>query len=259
MFATMQQNFAAALLNAEQAVPPGVTAHTNAPHGRRFAVYRNNVMTGLIRAIKTRFPASERVVGDEFFTAMAHVFVTVHPPRSPLLMTYGDDFPDFIAGFAPAADIPYLADVARIEAARTRAYHAADASTIEPQRLQSIAPDMLPQMRVSIHPSAEIVRSPHPVVTLWAMNSGELDPAPIEDWRAQDALVLRPALDVEVRQLPAGGAAFLTALARGELLAAAADAAVADDDSFDLTANLAGLLGSGLVTGVSFEPAQVHP
>src|SRR5262249_18507501 len=151
------------------------------------------------------------------------------------------------------------ADVARIEAARTRAYHAADASTIEPSRLQAIAPEGLAQMRVSIHPSAEIVRSAHPVVTLWAMNSGELEPAPIEDWRAPDAVVLRPGLEVEVRQLPAGGAAFLTALARGAPLAAAAEAAVADDDKFDLVANLAGLIGSGLVTAVSFEPAQVLP
>jgi hypothetical protein len=115
-------------------VPHGVTAHTGAPHARRFAVYRNNVVTGLIRTMKTRFPATERAVGDEFFAAMAHAFVTAHPPRSPILMTYGDDFPAFIAGFPPAADVPYLADVARIEAARTRAYHAADADAIEPAK-----------------------------------------------------------------------------------------------------------------------------
>jgi hypothetical protein len=259
MFAPLQQDFAAALLDAELPVPHGVTAHNGTPHARRFAVYRNNVVTGLIRAIKTRFPATERTVGDEFFAAMAHVFVTAQPPRSPLLMVYGDDFPEFIAGFPPAAEIPYLADVARIEAARTRAYHAADADPMDPARLQSIAPDALADMRVTLHPSAEIVRSAHPVVTLWAMNSGELEPAPIEDWRAQDALVLRPGLDVEVRQLPAGGAAFLAALAQGATLAAAAEAALADDEHFDLVANLAGLIGSGLVTDVSFEPAQVLP
>jgi hypothetical protein len=112
---------------------------------------------------------------------------------------------------------------------------------------------MLAAMRVRLHPSAEIVRSTHPVVTLWAMNSGELEPAPIEDWRAQDALVLRPLLDVEVRLLPAGGAAFLAALAEARPLAQAAEAALADHAEFDLTANLAGLIGSGLVADVVFE------
>jgi hypothetical protein len=251
MFAHTQRHFATALLDADRPIPPGVTAHILAPHEKRFAVYRNNVVTGLLRAMKTRFPATERAVGTEFFTAMAHVFVTMKPPRSPLLMTYGDDFPDFIAAFVPAAEIPYLADVARVEAARTRAYHAADTEAIDPARLQSIPPDLLAQMRVALHPSAEVVRSLHPVVTLWAMNSGELEPGPIEDWCAQDALVMRPGLEVEVRQLPAGGAAFLASLARDETLARAADVAASGEESFDLVANLAGLIGLGLVIDIS--------
>ncbi len=133
---------------------------------------------------------------------MARVFVTAHPPRSPLLMTYGDDFPDFIAGFEPAAELPYLADVARLEAARTRAYHAADAEPVDPNLLRSIAPEALGGMRFVLHPSAEVVRSRHPIVTIWAMNAGEAELGPIEDWRREDALVARPHLDVEVRALP---------------------------------------------------------
>ena len=53
-------------------------------------------------------------------------------------------------------------------------------------------------MRFGLHPSTEIVRSPHPIVTIWAMNSGEQDVAPIENWCGEDALVFRPYLDVEV-------------------------------------------------------------
>jgi hypothetical protein len=250
MFAALQADFAAALLDPVRALPDGVTAHTRARPDKRFAVYRNNVVTGLIRALKTRFPAVMGVVGEVFFAAMAHAFVTAHPPRSPLLMVYGDDFPDFIAGFAPADDLPYLADLARIEAARTRAYHAADARALDPAELQALAPGELAAVRLTFHPSAEIVRSAHPVVTIWAMNSGIAEPAPIEDWRGEDALVLRPGDLVEVRKLPAGGAAFLAALSGGATLQAAAEAAVAECAAFDLPANLAGLIGSGLVTGL---------
>ena len=259
MFAPAKQNFpadfAAALLDAERPVPMGLTTQDGRPRGKRFAVYRNNVVSGLVRALKTRFPAVERLVGEEFFAAMARLFVTQHPPRSPLLMCYGDDLPDFIQDFPPAAELPYLGDVARIEAARTRAYHAADARPINPARLATIAPMALMRMRVTLHPSAEVVRSAHPAVTIWAMNAGVLEPGPIDNWRPQDALVLRPELEVEVRELPPGGAAFLAALARSETLAAAAEAGAADHEGFDLVANLAGLIGSGLVTNLSFEPA----
>ena len=42
---------------------------------RRFAVYRNNVAAGLIRALEARFPVTRRLVGDDFFRAMAGGFV----------------------------------------------------------------------------------------------------------------------------------------------------------------------------------------
>jgi hypothetical protein len=211
------------------------------------------VVASLVKALGVRFPATSRIVGEEFFNAMARVFVTAHPPRSPLLMTYGNDFPDFIADFEPAAELPYLADVARLEAARTRAYYAADAEPVDPNLLRSIAPETLGGMRFVLHPSAEVVRSRHPIVTIWAMNSGEKELGPIADWRPEDALIARPRLDVEVRSLPAGGAAFLTALIGGATLADAVAAAAAEDAEFDLAANLAGLIGAGLVTGFSAE------
>jgi hypothetical protein len=105
-------------------------------------------------------------------------------------------------------------------------------------------------MRFGLHPSTEIVRSPHPIVTIWAMNSGEQDVAPIENWCGEDALVFRPYLDVEVRALPPGGAAFLLALAGGRPPGEAAEAGLADYPEFDLARNLAGLIGLGLVRDI---------
>lgn len=249
--------FAAALLDADRAVPAGLTAHTATVPTRRFAVYRNNVVAGLIDALRARFPAVERIVGGEFFAAMARVFVTERPPGSPLLMKYGDAFPDFIAAFPHTAGLPYLADVARLETARTRAYHAEDATPVDPAAFRAIPPDDVGALQVRLHPSMEIVRSAHPIVSIWAMNSGLAALAPIEDWRGEDALIARPQLDVEVRALPPGGGAFLLALAAGRPLAAASKAAAVDATDFDLTANLAGLFGSGLVVELfPSEPAR---
>jgi hypothetical protein len=105
-------------------------------------------------------------------------------------------------------------------------------------------------MRFGLHPSTEIVRSPHPIVTIWAMNSGKQDVARIENWHAEDALVFRPFLDVEVRALSPGGAAFLLALAGGRPFGEATEAALADYPDFDLARNLAALIGLGLVRDI---------
>jgi hypothetical protein len=257
VLASFEASFAGALLDAEQPVPHGLTAYNAAIPTRRFAVYRNNVVAGLVKALKSRFPVVGKIVGEEFFAAMARIYVGERPPRSPLLATYGNEFPAFIAAFEPAREIAYLADVALLEAARTRAYHAADATPIDAGRLAALDAYAVGGISVDMHPSTEIVRSPHPIVTIWAMNSGEQELVPIENWRGEDALVFRPYLNVEVRVLPPGGAAFLLALAQGRPLAEAAEVALADHPNFDLTRNLAGLVGSGLVWGIALpEPRK---
>jgi hypothetical protein len=241
----MQQDFAGALLDPAAAIPRSLREHDGAPPLKRFSVYRNNVVASLVDALAARFPAAQRIVGEEFFRAAAVLYVRREPPRSRILMFYGDTLPAFLETFSPAADVPYLADVARLEAARTRAYHAADAEPADRTWLQRLNEDELGALRVRPHPSAEILRSRYPLVTIWSMNSGECEVAPIESWHAEDALIARPHGEVEVRLLPPGGAAFLTRLFAGVALAEAAQAAQVEAIEFDLVTNLAILLAAG--------------
>jgi hypothetical protein len=254
MSPTLQDAFALALRDPDLPAPPGVVSHGSHKPLKRFAVYRNNVMVGLIGALEARFPATKRIVGEDFFTATARLFASAHPPRSPLMMTYGDEFPAFLAGFEPAAQTPYLADVARLEAARTRAYHAADAQPLEPSALAAVAPEALGALRFRLHPSVEIVASTFPVVTIWAMNAGEMELAPLTDWAGQDALVVRPRLDVEVRSLPDGARIFLQCLGSGQTLGEAAETALAARPGFDIAVNLAALFSTGVAVDWMNEP-----
>jgi hypothetical protein len=250
-----QDAFAHALRDPDAPVPRGVISHNSDAPRKRFTVYRNNVMVGLITALEARYPAVRKIVGEDFFRAMAKVFAAAHPPLSPLMMFYGDAFPSFLAGFEPAREVPYLADVARLEAARTRACHAADATPLTPAALRSTA-QALADLRFVLHPSLEIVASDYPIVMIWAMNSGEMELAPITDWHGEDALVSRPGVDVEVRRLPPGAKTFLQGLAAGDPLGAAAALALATNAHFDLAANLAALF-AGLAIATTNEPFEV--
>jgi hypothetical protein len=250
MPASFEASFARALLDPLELVPRGIAAAGRGPPTRGFAVHRNNVVVGLVKTLQARFPVVEKLVGEEFFAAMARIFAAKMPPRTPILTTYGAEFADFIATFEPARELGYLADVARLEAARTRVYHAADAEALDPSRFAALDPDGVSEIRVSLHPSAEIVRSPHPIVTIWAMNSGMKELAPIEDWRSEDALAVRPHLDVEVHLLPFGGGAFLLALGSGLTIGEAAETAFADHPEFDLSRNLAELISSGVAVEI---------
>lgn len=250
MSVTTQAEFATALLDTDRAVPEGLTAWNGLRPERRFGVYRDNVVAGLIGALASRFPVAENIVGKDFFAAMAHEFVRLHPPQSPLLLAYGDDFADFVETFEPAGDIDYLPDVIRLEAARGKAYHAGDAAPLDPALLAAIEPERLASLVFVLHPSASILRSPFPMVTIWAMNAGEMELRPIDNWSGEDALVVRPEMTVEIHRLPAGGAVFLEVLAGRADLATAVEAAIATAPDFDLSANLAGALAAGAFTTI---------
>jgi hypothetical protein len=244
----MQTEFSAALLDAERRAPAGLQA---ADIDERFAVYRNNVVHGLSRALAAGFPAVEAIVGAEFFAAMAAVYVRVSPPTSPVLLDYGATLPDFLAGFEPVAELPYLADVARLELAYTRAFHAADGESLPADSLKQIAADRIGGLHFGLHPSLQILRSTFPVAEIWAMNTGRAQLCEIADWAAQDVLLLRPHYEVAVAALAPGEAAFLLHLQAGATLERAARAAQDEAASFDLAAALAALFTRGAVIAIS--------
>ena len=239
-----QPAFRAAIFDGP--TPADVTAPAPSEVDRRFAVYRNNVVHSLVEALRRRFPVVERLVGAEFARAMFGAFVRAHPPRSPLMMEYGDLLPAFLESFPPAASLPYLADVARLELARGSAYHAADANPLDPSMLAEAANRPPDELRLGLHPSVRILSSPHPFHSIWAMNQPGAAPHPLTGLGAENALVARSGLTVLTVPLTAPAAAFLTALLGGASLA---EAGFAAGPGFDPAEDLARLIGAGLIIG----------
>ncbi|WP_271412123.1 HvfC/BufC N-terminal domain-containing protein [Pseudomonas sp. Q1-7] len=251
-----RSDFARALLDPERPAPSGLHAWNGSDPERRFAVYRNNVLASLINALAETFPVTRQLVGDAFFDGMARLYVRAEPPRSPVLALYGEGFADFIAAFPPAATLPYLADVARLERARVCAYHAADLPPLDGSALAArlADPDSLPGLRLGLHPSVTVIDSDFAIVSLWAAHQGVLELARVDPGLPECALVLRNGLDVEVSRIGQGATAFIRALGAGSALGPAAGAALTLDTDFDLGSTLARLLAGGAITFHSESP-----
>ncbi len=244
-------DFTPALLDPGRSPPAIVSGPNGKASGKRYDVYRNNVTVSLINALAAAFPATLRITGGDFFRAMARFHVRATPPTSPLLFEYGHGFPAFIESYEYAQAMPWLADVARIERAWLDAYHAADAEPMTPQALASIPPGQLADTVLTPHPATRIVRSRFSAVRILSANRKDGPVGPIEAADPEDALITRPDLEVTVRHLPPGGAAFLLSLIAGDALGTAAAAAFAGNPQFDLPANIAGMIGAGAFTAAS--------
>jgi hypothetical protein len=234
-----QDAFQAALWRQDP--PAGLTAPAMDEVAQRFSVYRNNVQHSLTRALASRFPVIEQLVGATFFTAMARVHIAQNPPTSPVLLNWGAGFPAFLDGFAPVGHLPFMGDVARLEYARGLAYHAADAV---PVAADALAVDDLAELRLELHPSVQLFVSRHPAQQIWQSH---------QPGRAGTALTAGPDhaligrssdFSIIVAPLDQGTFAVLTALSRGATLGAAATQA-------DPTAALTLLLRHGFITATT--------
>lgn len=253
-----QALFADSLLNPELSCPPGLKTWNGSDPQGRLAVYRNNVVVSLVDALADTFPVTLALVGEDFFRAMARVYVQTCPPRTRILTWLGTDFPTFVETFEPARGLPWLADVARIEMQRVVACHAADAQAVQPEELSSALsdPENVGALRLQLHPSLQVLNAPHAAFALWAAHQlehaqCEQAVARIDTTEAQNCMIFRSGLEVLVQRLSEGDACFLASLRDGLPLGEAAGAAMGQDADFDLSGLMAGLIHHQLIVGLS--------
>jgi hypothetical protein len=245
-----QLQFAAALAAPSpiDVGPPGDAA--------LIAVYRANVRTNYRNALAASYPVVKRLTGAPFFDAAVDAFVAAHPPVSGDLNVYGEQFPEFLERYAPAADLPYLPDVARLEWAIDEANRAADATHVPDAvlaALSNVVPERLPAVRLALDPSCRVLRSPYPILHIWRANQPDRadDERIALDEGGVALVVRRDAVGIAVASVADGEHAWLAALARHETLSAAIDAAIAADPSFDLGASLRAQIAAGTIAAVA--------
>lgn len=245
----VQQAFGAALFDAaaDTALAPLLKGDA-----RRVGIYRGNLAAHWARALASAYPVLRRLVGDDFFDALAGVFGRAHPARDPDLNRFGAELPDFLAGFAPAADHPYLPDVARLEWRVHEAWFAPDDDGPAPP-VAGLAPDAFETARAVLHPALRLHASPWATVALWRAHQDGGPAFPDVLTGDTYALVLRARVAVAVEAIGAAEYAALTCVAHGGTFGAALDAAFDVDGDFDVAAHLRRWLDGGIVRRIVTE------
>ena len=248
----LQRDLRAALLGGDDAPARAAVRGDGLDPRDRLAIYRHHVTTTLTAALRATFPVVCRLVDERFFAFAADRYIAIDPPTGACLSEYGAGFPGFLAGFPPCAGLPYLPDVARLEWALERAWHAPDADPMSMDTLAAVAPEDAGGLRLALDPSVTYVDSPLAIDRIWSANRPNVAEPEVVDAAAGPARleVRRRADDAGFRALSRGTFAFRRALADGLDLGHAALAALAVDPDFDLTAALRALFDEELAVAI---------
>jgi hypothetical protein len=211
------------------------------------AIHRRTATSTLLNALRLSYPAVQRIVGTEFFEALADAFIRAHLPRSAYLNDYGGELSGFLAAFEPAQSLPYLPDVARVEWAINCAVHAPDSPALDLHRLATLDESSRARVRLRVHPGVSLLCLQFPADAIWravldqdaaAMAAVDLKDAPAH------VLVERTARGLLVQRLSAHAWQFAARLSVGTPLYEALDGA-SPQHGEDATALLAEHLASG--------------
>lgn len=248
-----------ALRDPAQNVSGILTTWNGSDPGQRFAVHRNNIVVSLVDAVADTFPVCLALVGKDFFRAMAHAFILARPPMSPVLAWYGGAFPEFVSHFSPAAGLPYLADVARLEWAWVQAFHAADDFSLDAGAIDDLLTneDILPYLEMRFHPSAHVICSRYAIVSIWSAHQGLRDMSTVAPEMAEAALIVRAGIEVECIPITAAQACLFDALCSGTRLGRAIEDTMSRHQDLDLPQALATLFSHPIITSITASQRKI--
>lgn len=232
----LQENFAAALMQGARG-------------DARLAIHRGNWLGNGANALASAYPIVRKIVGAEFFDALAREYVRAEPSASGDLHAYGGALAAFLQAFAHVQDLPYLPDVARMEWLAHRAYYAADRPHFD---LPAVDPSSAASLRATLAPGCALLASDWALGRIWTVHqddyAGAID---IDPGAARDRiLVHRPGWRVQVRSLAPGDWAFLEAATGGAVLGEMLESAVQADRDFDPQMALARWVDAGVIVGL---------
>lgn len=159
----------------------------------RIAIHRHTAQQTLVKTLALSHPVVRKLVGEEFFEGAARFYLERAWPDTAWLDAFGAGFGLFLESFAPAATLPYLSDVARLEWAVHEALHAADnidgSTRLDLERLAAVPPELSGSLRFTAHPSLRLLPLAHAADEIWRAVIDDddaalaaLDPTPSPRW-----------------------------------------------------------------------------
>lgn len=238
-----QDAFVSALAGSPLALSPWLASREAGEAG--LSVYRNTVAKGCVDALAANFPTVLSMVGEDWFRAAAALFAREAPPTHAALLDYGQDFPSWLERFPPAGDLPYLAGIAHLDRLWTEALFAAEAPPLPGDAFAALAPDVLAQARVSLHPSVRFAAFDAGLPSLWVAARAGAEDLELGD-TPEGLLLARPGAAVTRRVVSPADIAFLAACRAGLSLAQAVGRAAEVQPEADVQTLFAALIADGV-------------
>lgn len=216
-----------------------------------FNIYRNGFYRACIDALASNYPAIVALLGEAYFRSIANAYVTQSPPEQGSLAGYGRSFPQYLQTSSVSRNLPYLADVAKLDRAWLDVYFSSVSIPLTPERIAEMAQsgNELNLDGITISKSTALLSLDYPVAEVWGKlkDFGRITDVIKLSKQPECVLVWRHNSEVLRRQLSRTEFDFFSALNEGQNLERAVESAYGDDKEFELDSFFLNLITAGLL------------
>jgi hypothetical protein len=240
-----------AVVDGDTAAIAPLLSGGNAPE-RRLAIHQRHYRSSLMAAMRTKFPATAWLLGTPFLDEAARQFIRQHPPATPCIAEYGEEFPRFLSTHPGAARMPYLYSFAELEWHLGQVAIAVERLALAFETFSRFDVNTLMDTRLALQAGLRYLYASWPVDDLMKLYLSETAPseyrlAPADVW-----LEVRGARgEFQINRLDLAEFVFRKAIWEGQSIGASAERALDIDAGFDVGQAFPALVGSGHVIGMT--------
>ncbi|MFT5703108.1 MAG: hypothetical protein ACI9TO_000470 [Rickettsiales bacterium] len=164
-------------------------------------IYRNNLSSNLIGALKITYPLVLNFLGEKEFNQISAEFIKDNRSTSGNLDYYGEEFFEFLL----IKKNKFLSDLARLEWIKQESYLVKDAPLIDISQLQNLDSEKLFDVEFGLHPSCFLYRSKYDLLA--EINPDQDQEEPVH------FMINRHNLEVSVEKIPLDEFNFICGIA----------------------------------------------
>lgn len=218
----------------------------------RIAAYTEGYPARVTEALRESYPALANIVGDGSLAGLSQRYRAVLRDEPRNLNDVGADLPAFLRGDRLTEQLPFLPELAALEWAMTRSFHAPAGDRFDPIECKSWSLEDWQRAQIRFQPGLALLRSNWPLCALHATRNRQRDEIDVDLERGCECvLVYRRGFEVAVEAVPPREADAIEAFLADEPLADVAERLARDGaQGDDVVALFQGWVSKGLIASV---------
>lgn len=169
---------------------------------QQLAIYQNNVRGALQNSLAQVYPVCRKILGKNYFSQFASVYIKQNPSKHYDLNGYGEYFSAFVKAqcqqLSELNDFSYLSDLAQLEWFYQQVYYAEEDKVFDFSAFALLTEQQQATSIFQLTPYLNFVSSNYPILSIWQLNQGDSNTDQLLDFNSEKGMKVNTWVEKDI-------------------------------------------------------------